>query len=543
MRGFNVGALQLYKEISETMNQSQHLDTMLQEVLKKLVELTQLDTGWIFFNDDVHRYRLVAEYQLPPALTRNDRTLMKHGSCACLDTYWNEGLNSAKNIISCHRLNQAVRKNWGDTCGIEYHATIPLYAGERSLGLMNVAAADKKQFTSEELTTLQSVAYQIGMAVERTRLFQSERKRANLLHQLGEVTRNLKGLTNVDDIHAPVVQWLGERFECETAALLLEGENDAFYRRSLYAEPGRSEPVWNERERHLMKKAHQVGKAQALVGSGAVRPMDDLNDADATSLAAPLFLHDEAFGVLYVRSQSGAFFDTTDMEIVELLADHASLAYEHAYLYQQQVALSKREERQRLAQDLHDSVSQALFSLQFTSRGLKRMMTDSNPMVKEAVEDIQHLSQNALAEMRSLILQLRPPGLENGLLTSLYRYGKQMGLVVTHRADEILEWPPRVEETLYRIGQEALNNVYKHADTDQLTIDLKKESATVTMTITDFGRGFSPHKGLEASGMGMKTMRERAEALAGTFSLNSSDQGTTIRVTLPLRDEKEDERA
>jgi hypothetical protein len=240
--------------------------------------------------------------------------------------------------------------------------------------------------------------------------------------------------------------------------------------------------------------------------------------------------------VIYAGCAEGRTFDEVDVEVIEALAGHITLAFENARLYQQQVDLLKWEERNRLARDLHDSVSQMLFSLQFTARGLEAMLENPPEIVQRAIKDMKDLTQDALSEMRSLILQLRPVGLEQGLLTGLYRYGKAQGLVVINCVDCMLDLPSRVEEALFRIGQEALNNARKYAGHPQVQISLKEHEDQVLMEIKDQGDGFSPLKVDGTGTLGMRTMRERAETLGGTLEIDSRvGEGTTIRVLIPLR--------
>ena len=118
-------------------------------------------------------------------------------------------------------------------------------------------------------------------------------------------------------------------------------------------------------------------------------------------------------------------------------------------------------ERNRLARDLHDSVNQLLFSVTLTARAGIEMTDDCE--VKETFKEIQHLTQDALTEMRALIWQLRPKGLENGLLEAMKVYAEMLGLKLHVTVSGVLQFPSRIEETLFRVAQEALNNVRRHA--------------------------------------------------------------------------------
>jgi len=133
-----------------------------------------------------------------------------------------------------------------------------------------------------------------------------------------------------------------------------------------------------------------------------------------------------------------------------------------------------------------------------------------------------------------MIRQLRPSGLEEGLLTGLARYGASIGVTVATDAGALRQLPERVEIALWRIGQEALNNVRKHAGVDRATIALAFEPGAVVMTVSDRGAGFASGEA-DGTGFGLTTMRERAESAGGAATVDSRPGGgTDVRVRLPL---------
>ncbi|OPA77719.1 hypothetical protein BVG16_14870 [Paenibacillus selenitireducens] len=536
---FRVRELLVIKSIAETINQSNDLTTLLNSVLRKLVELTEMQAGWIFLADEcANYYTCPAHYQLPEALAVDDQKALTTGSCWCLDGYWGGKLKAAVNTIYCQRLDQETHYIYGDTEGITHHATIPLTAGTRKFGILNVAAPGKDHFTEEELTLMESIAFQIGTALERTLLYQSEQKRADLYSQLGDLTRDLGKLLATEQIPEMVTRWIGEHLGCEHTAFFME-ENGKLSRRVSW----KNGIINRRRKLYTFKQADDIGEAflhgetKEWHSKPKVKEPDPLAYINVrSSVAVPLWFRDKPFGVIYAGCAEGITFDEVDVEVIEALAGHITLAFENARLYQQQVDLLKWEERNRLARDLHDSVSQMLFSLQFTARGLEAMLENPPEIVQRAIKDMKDLTQDALSEMRSLILQLRPVGLEQGLLTGLYRYGKAQGLVVINCVDCMLDLPSRVEEALFRIGQEALNNARKYAGHPQVQISLKEHEDQVLMEIKDQGDGFSPLKVDGTGTLGMRTMRERAETLGGTLEIDSRvGEGTTIRVLIPLR--------
>jgi GAF domain-containing protein len=117
------------RAIAETLNNSNDMHQMLNEVLRKLLEVTGLTTGWIFLVDEKPEYSCVVDMNLPPALTWGNKTPMCNDTCWCLGRYWDGKLKHAVNIIECKRIENAIEYNWGDTKEIRHHATVPLKAG------------------------------------------------------------------------------------------------------------------------------------------------------------------------------------------------------------------------------------------------------------------------------------------------------------------------------------------------------------------------------------------------------------------------------
>ncbi|MDG0792600.1 GAF domain-containing protein [Cohnella ginsengisoli] len=177
------------KTIAEKLNQMNELQPLLGEVLESLLALTGLTTGWIYVESGPRQFRLAADRRLPQALSLDDKLPMQGNYCWCLKRYAADELPGAVNILSCKRIEMAIRDSTGDTEGITHHATVPLRAGSRQFGVLNVAAPGKTRFDDEELALLESVAYQIGSAVERVQLYEAERRRSAHFAQLGELGR------------------------------------------------------------------------------------------------------------------------------------------------------------------------------------------------------------------------------------------------------------------------------------------------------------------------------------------------------------------
>ncbi len=210
-------------------------------------------------------------------------------------------------------------------------------------------------------------------------------------------------------------------------------------------------------------------------------------------------------------------------------------------LRRQAAEIAASEERAHLARELHDSVTQALFSMTLVSRSIEILLDRDPAQVPQRLASLRELQRDALAEMRALIFELRPGNIEEyGLIQALRTHGASLSgriglpVVVEADADLAVDRPPiELEEALYRIAQEALHNVVKHAGAREVRIGIGRVPDGVRMVVTDDGRGFDP-AAVPDGHLGIAGMRARTERLAGTMDVRTGPgQGTTIEVVLP----------
>jgi signal transduction histidine kinase len=256
-------------------------------------------------------------------------------------------------------------------------------------------------------------------------------------------------------------------------------------------------------------------------------------------LVIPLRLGDRVIGTLDVQSSEANAFTEEDVLVIQSLGDQIAVAIDNARLYDRSRELAVLEERTRLARELHDSVTQSLYSLVLLSEGWRRTLpNDGQAQVEDYLHRIGEITQQALKEMRLLIHELRPlaleeVGLHGALLRRLDAVEKRAGVDARILADDLLKLPPQVEEELYRIAQEALNNALKHAQADSVVIHIGAENGHIVLEVTDNGCGFDPTAVDRMGGMGLASMRERARALGGFLTIASApNEGTTVKVTV-----------
>ncbi|HEY4554728.1 MAG TPA: GAF domain-containing sensor histidine kinase, partial [Bacillaceae bacterium] len=246
----------------------------------------------------------------------------------------------------------------------------------------------------------------------------------------------------------------------------------------------------------------------------------------------PLQSGDEIFGLLNVAAPGKKEFGIDELALLESVALQIGSAIKRVRLTKKEQEMALIEERNRLARDLHDSVNQLLFSLTLTARAGMEMT--ENQETKDTFKHIQGLAQEALTEMRALIWQLRPNGLEKGLVQAIKGYGDMLGLSVKSRVTGLVSLPSQTEETLWRISQEALNNCKKHSGQKEVFVGINSLPDKIMLSIEDSGCGFLYRQGSTLPTLGIESMRERAEAMGGSFRIESEPgEGTTIKAELP----------
>lgn len=209
-------------------------------------------------------------------------------------------------------------------------------------------------------------------------------------------------------------------------------------------------------------------------------------------------------------------------------------------LYEQAQAVAISAERQRLARELHDSVTQSLFLAASVAEALPRVWERNPDQARQAMVELRKLTQGALAEMRSMLLEMLPDSLIKQRLGPLLRQLAD-GMMARARMDvkettidDDCQLPDDVQIALYRIAQEALNNIVKHSRADETVIGLRCERRQVVLSIQDNGLGFDPHdieQGSQGRGLGVSIMRDRAKSIGAEFVLNSKPgNGTEVTV-------------
>jgi signal transduction histidine kinase len=255
-------------------------------------------------------------------------------------------------------------------------------------------------------------------------------------------------------------------------------------------------------------------------------------------LGVPIVARQRVIGAFYLTEKIGApDFSDADQELIELLAAHAAIAITNARLHEESRELSVLSERNRLALELHDAVSQKLFSLVFTAESAATLLDRDAAEAREQVTRIRTIAQAALDELRSLIFELRPPDLErDGLCGALRKHVDVVRQLqqreIELEVDDAAAGDPARDREILRIAQEALHNALRHAGASKVAVRLRRDDGVVRLEVADDGAGFDPGApGLRGTHLGLTSMEERARRVGGRLEiLSAPGAGTTVRL-------------
>ncbi|GAB2925289.1 GAF domain-containing sensor histidine kinase [Streptomyces sp. NPDC059173] len=263
-------------------------------------------------------------------------------------------------------------------------------------------------------------------------------------------------------------------------------------------------------------------------------------------LGLPIVDGDEIIGALFLANKTcpqpvgGCGFTAEDEELLSILAQHAAIALTNARLYERSRELTIAEERSRLAHELHDAVSQKLFSLRLTAQAAAALVDRDPVRAKGELQQVAVLAAEAVDELRAAVVELRPAALdEDGLIatlrTQIQVLDRAHGAQVAFESRGVRALPAAQEEALLRVAQEALHNALRHSGAQRVGVTLARRGTATVLRVTDDGRGFDPTAVRRAGRhLGLVSMRHRANSVGGRLTVASEPgKGATIEMEVP----------
>ncbi len=433
--------------------------------------------------------------------------------------------------------------------------SVPLVAQGAVIGVLDVENEAADAFTQEDVQTLETLAGQLVVILEKARLFSDARANLQDLSVIYEISQHLSLTRTPDEVLRVALNALAEhsRYRCTIALFEFD-------------------PYTGIPTRFFVPFFFQPGEGLVEINAHVPTSEDDLNglldDGQIVSIPnvaddarVPNFLREEQLtvgrpalalipliagrrriGNLILSHTQTNHWTEAELRLFRLAANLIATSVENARHFQREQELAALEERQRLARDLHDSVTQLIFSVMLIAQSIGPAFKKNIAEGERRISRLLELSQQALSEMRALLAELRSANpVENGLIPALRQHldwiMARERIEIQFTEENYVPQVQQVEEALYRIVQEALNNTTKHARATKAEILLQKLEGWVVLTIQDNGRGFQTgtlHYPSQNSKFGIRGMRERAEELGGGIEIQTrSNAGTTLRITVP----------
>ncbi len=405
--------------------------------------------------------------------------------------------------------------------------TTPLRDGEEIVGLVHVSTDVTERVLAEQrlhetLNTMLRMAQNLVSTVEIKPL-------------LGTILEQLQSVIDYDG--AAVFVYKEDYLQLVAYRGPIEQETALALRFPL-AEVGVNQMVIESRAPVVIGDVHtEETAAAASFRQVAGNHGSDLFTYIRSWLGVPLLVKDRVLGMLCLDQAEPDFYTPFHSELALAFASQIAVAIENARLREQTEQIAAVAERNRLARELHDAVTQTLFSASLIADVLPRLWQRSPEMGQAKLEELRELTRGALAEMRTLLLELRPATLTESSLEELLR---QLATAVIGRSRlqvtvEVAGEPerplsPDTQVALYRMAQESLNNVVKHAGASQVTITLRFDEAATELRVQDNGRGFDPST-VSAHSLGLGIMRDRAAKIGADLHIESQiGEGTAVCV-------------
>lgn len=442
---------------------------------------------------------------------------------------------------------------------------VPIHGHGKLVGFFGIGARPPRRFDGEDLESIQLFARHAAIAIENALRYRREQRRSERMELIARVSRLISSGLEPDELVITAAQVIHEvlGYPNVVIPLIVKGDPDLLLFR---AHAGAYRNVF--REEYTMPVTH--GICGAAVRERRAQIVNEIHKDPryvppplpinvAAELAVPIVLGNEAIGVINIESLYP--FVDEDAASIQIIADHLAVAIKNARLYAEARQAAVMRERQRLARDLHDSVSQVLSSISLIAQSLAPAWRRDPAEGERRAARVEELSRHGFAEMRALLRELRPAQAgeygesdrdtiavvrRSGLASAL----RHLATVLAPETPEIRidfgDYVPQQcgrEEDLFRLCQEALSNAIRHSGARLVTLSARTGESALSVKVQDNGSGFDPLEIERAAerarqgGLGLHTLRERAHALGGTVTYDTAPgRGTCVTFTIPRKD-------
>lgn len=437
------------------------------------------------------------------------------------------------------------------------YMTVPLMSGSRPIGIIAVANRGANALALDNLRVLSMLAPSAVIGLENARLYEEQQERrleAEGRQQMAEGLRVMLAILNsnrsLDEILDYIVTHVSSRLlDCQAMAIFSMQAKDGSFK----IQAAHGLPADLLAAAHLLPERESIKQAvlsrqPVAVANISSRFGDETNPTPTEAallsqlmsvyqawLAVPLIIKGSIYGVILLYYHQPRVFSEEEIGLALAFSDQVALAIENARLRMDAEQSAVAAERNRLARELHDAVSQTLFSTCLIAEVLPRLWERDQAEGRQRLEELRQLARGALAEMRTLLFELRPSAFNEANLSDLLKHltqgiASRARIPLTLNVKNERALPLEVKVAFYRIAQEALNNVVKYAEPSHVTVSFFCQPEQVELIIADDGCGFDPSS-IAPGHLGVEIMHERAAAIGADMELKShTDCGTQIRV-------------
>jgi ligand-binding sensor domain-containing protein/nitrate/nitrite-specific signal transduction histidine kinase len=540
--------LEALNAIASVVGQTLELQKTLEDALDKILEVLAIEAGGIYLLDDPSKTLTIEVHRGLNQEFVEGIDHLKVGEGISGQVVADGEIIVIPDISNDPRLTRSIVKVE------QFHAMVvlPLISRGKILGTMFLITREFRQFEDKDLELLAAIGAQIGGAIENAKFFEEEHHRSEQFRVLAEVGHRVGMELNENEVLEEVVSLVRSTFGYYHIAIGLVEGDEVVYR------VGKGE-LWEDPEfgfKPARLKIGMEGLSGWVAATGQPIVVPDVSkepryvwmhgSQTRSETTVPILVKGRVIGVLDAQSDQLNAFDETDLAVLQSLAHQAGAAIENARLYEQAQQAAVLEERARLARELHDAVTQTLFSASLLAEALPVSWENDRLEGEKLLEELKQLNRGALAEMRTLLIELRPSALIEASFGDLLQQlaeaasGRE-GLPIEVEVACDCSLPPDVHIALYRITQEALNNIVKHARANNVSVQVScsncgteetssAEPKEITLVVRDNGRGFDQSQ-IQADQLGLDIMRERAEDIGARLKIESDiGDGTMIEV-------------
>ena len=431
----------------------------------------------------------------------------------------------------------------------------PLKSGSMSIGLIYLGFEQAETFGPEQRNLVAAVAEIAGNALNR--MTATEELKAMVTRrekELDSIYQVTSAASETLDLHQALQQALMLTLEAVKAAwgaLFLLDESDKHPELIVFRGVGQDDSrmlLDTTFDQFLASVVHK--KKAVIIPEFASNPeslQTQMPEKMLTFIGLPMRVQDRVIGILMIVRENGAQAIQENLTLLSFIADHLALVVEFTRLYKRAEHAAVLEERSRLARELHDSVTQELFSANLHIAGAQKNADQGDyKKVYSSLNQIGELTHQALTDLRLMVYELRASeALQNGLVSALENRLDAIERRFDVGVEIELTWlsplPERIEENLYRIAIEALNNSLKHAKASKVRMEFNRADDRLVLAVQDNGIGFVVEKALQSGGFGLTSMRQRMDQIGGSFQVISEPgNGTRIEVSIPIAENMDD---